>query len=86
MVVGGGPTGVEIAGQIGELARDTLQRYFSNVDPGDVRILLVEMADRLLAAFPESLSAKASRSLSEARRDADGSTGRWSTSTPTACR
>ncbi|HEY3725860.1 MAG TPA: NAD(P)/FAD-dependent oxidoreductase [Solirubrobacteraceae bacterium] len=63
VVVGGGPTGVEIAGQIGELARDTLHRDFKNVHSGDVRILLVEMADRLLTAFPESLSAKASRFL-----------------------
>jgi NADH dehydrogenase len=63
VVVGGGPTGVEIAGQIGELARDTLHRDFKNVHSGDVRILLVEMDDRLLTAFPESLSAKASRAL-----------------------
>jgi NADH dehydrogenase len=63
VVVGGGPTGVEIAGQIGELARDTLARDFSRLDRSQVRILLVEMADRLLAAFPESLSAKATASL-----------------------
>jgi NADH dehydrogenase len=63
VVVGGGPTGVEIAGQIGELVRDTLKRDFARLDPGQVRILLVEMADRLLAAFPASLSAKATTSL-----------------------
>jgi NADH dehydrogenase len=63
VVVGGGPTGVEIAGQIGELSRDTMHRDFKNVHVGDVRILLVEMADRVLTAFPESLSAKASSSL-----------------------
>jgi NADH dehydrogenase len=63
VVVGGGPTGVEIAGQIGELVRDTLKRDFARLDPSQVRILLVEMADRLLAAFPASLSAKATRSL-----------------------
>ncbi len=63
VVVGGGPTGVEIAGQIGELARDTLRRYFKRIDPGDARIMLVETTERILSAFPESLSAKASRSL-----------------------
>jgi NADH:ubiquinone reductase (H+-translocating) len=63
VVVGGGPTGVEIAGQIGELSRDTLRQYFRRIDPSDARIVLVETADRILSAFPESLSAKASRSL-----------------------
>jgi NADH dehydrogenase len=63
VVVGGGPTGVELAGQIGELARDTLHRDFKNLHSGDVRIVLVEMADRLLTGFPESLSSKASRAL-----------------------
>ncbi len=63
VVVGGGPTGVEIAGQIGELTRDTLHRDFARLDASQVRILLVEMADRLLAAFPASLSAKATESL-----------------------
>jgi NADH dehydrogenase len=65
VVVGGGPTGVEIAGQIAELARATLQRYFRRIDPSDARIILVEMADRVLTAFPESLSAKARESLQE---------------------
>jgi NADH dehydrogenase len=63
VIVGGGPTGVELAGQIGELARDMLHRDYKRVHSGDVRILLVEMADRVLTAFPESLSAKASRAL-----------------------
>jgi NADH dehydrogenase len=63
VVVGGGPTGVEMAGQIGELARDTLRRDFRNVDPRTARILLVEATDRLLATFPPSLSGKAARSL-----------------------
>ncbi|MDQ6731630.1 MAG: NAD(P)/FAD-dependent oxidoreductase [Actinomycetota bacterium] len=63
LVVGGGPTGVEIAGQIGELARDTLRRDFSRIHSGDTRVLLVEMADRILSGFPSSLSAKAARSL-----------------------
>ncbi|MEA2213474.1 MAG: hypothetical protein QOF83_3422 [Solirubrobacteraceae bacterium] len=63
VVVGGGPTGVEIAGQIGELARDTLRRSFKRVEPEHARIMLVEMGDRLLTAFPESLSRRATRSL-----------------------
>ena len=63
VVVGAGPTGVEMAGQIAELARDTLRRDFRSADPGGGRILLVEIADRVLTAFPPSLSAKAERSL-----------------------
>jgi NADH dehydrogenase len=63
VVVGGGPTGVEMAGQIGELARDTLRREFRSMDPGGARVLLVEMLDRLLTTFPPKLSAKAGRSL-----------------------
>jgi NADH dehydrogenase len=63
LVVGGGPTGVEMAGQIGELARDSLRRDFRRIDSRNGRILLVEAADRLLTSFPASLSAKAKRSL-----------------------
>ena len=63
VVVGGGPTGVEMAGQIAELARDTLRRDFRTIDPRTARILLVEATDRLLSTFPPSLSAKAARSL-----------------------
>jgi NADH:ubiquinone reductase (H+-translocating) len=63
VVVGAGPTGVEIAGQIGELARDTLRHDFRKIDPRTGRILLVETADRVLTSFPESLSHRAERSL-----------------------
>jgi NADH:ubiquinone reductase (H+-translocating) len=63
VVVGGGPTGVEMAGQIAELARDTLRREFSTIDPRAGQILLIEAADRLLTSFPPSLSAKAQASL-----------------------
>ena len=63
VVVGAGPTGVEMAGQIGELARDTLRRDFRAIDPRTARILLVEAADRVLPGFPPTLSAKAARSL-----------------------
>jgi NADH dehydrogenase len=63
VVVGAGPTGVEMAGQIGELARDTLRRDFRNVDPSTAHILLVEAVDRVLPAFPPKLSGKAEQSL-----------------------
>ena len=63
VVVGAGPTGVEMAGQIGELARDTLRRDFRVIDPATARILLVEAADRALTTFPPKLSTKAARSL-----------------------
>ena len=62
-VIGAGPTGVEMAGQIAEIARDTLPRDFRTADPSSGRILLVEAADRVLTGFPPSLSAKAERSL-----------------------
>jgi NADH:ubiquinone reductase (H+-translocating) len=63
VVVGAGPTGVEMAGQIAELARDTLRRDFRSIDPRTGRIVLVEATDRILTSFPPSLSAKAERSL-----------------------
>jgi NADH dehydrogenase len=65
MVVGAGPTGVEMAGQIAELARDTLPGDFRTIDPRAGRVLLVEVADRVLPGFPPSLSDKAARSLRE---------------------
>src|SRR5437763_10999808 len=63
VVVGAGPTGVEMAGQIAELARDTLRRDFRSIDPRNGRILLVEAADRVLTSFPESLSRRPATSL-----------------------
>jgi NADH dehydrogenase len=65
VVVGAGPTGVEMAGQIGEIARDTLRRDFRTIDPAGARIILAEAADRILLSFPPSLSAKAEESLAE---------------------
>jgi NADH:ubiquinone reductase (H+-translocating) len=62
-VVGAGPTGVEMAGQIAELARDTLRLDFDAADPRTGRILLIEAADRVLTSFPPSLSRRAQRSL-----------------------
>jgi NADH:quinone reductase (non-electrogenic) len=63
VVVGAGPTGVEMAGQIAEMARDTLRRDFRAINPQAGRVLLVEVADRVLTSFPPSLSRKAARSL-----------------------
>jgi NADH dehydrogenase len=55
VVVGGGPTGVELAGNIAELARTTLARDFRRIDPSSARVVLVEAEKRLLLAFPEDL-------------------------------
>jgi NADH:ubiquinone reductase (H+-translocating) len=63
VVVGAGPTGVEMAGQIAELARDTVRKDFRAIDPREGRVLLVEAVDRVLTSFPPSLSRKAKRSL-----------------------
>jgi NADH:ubiquinone reductase (H+-translocating) len=63
VVVGAGPTGVEMAGQIAELARNTLRRDYRAIDPSEARVLLVEAADRVLTSFPPSLSRRAARSL-----------------------
>ncbi|MDE3069733.1 MAG: NAD(P)/FAD-dependent oxidoreductase [Acidobacteriota bacterium] len=63
VVIGAGPTGVEMAGQIAELAYDTLPRELRAADPGAGRVLLVEMAPRVLTGFPDSLSRRAARSL-----------------------
>ena len=63
VVVGGGPTGVEMAGQIAEIARDTMRRDFRQMDPKETRVLLVEGAERILLSFDPRLSAKAARSL-----------------------
>jgi NADH:ubiquinone reductase (H+-translocating) len=65
VVAGAGPTGVEMAGQIAELARDTLRGDFRAIDTREATVLLVEMADRVLTAFPPSLSRKAARSLEQ---------------------
>jgi NADH dehydrogenase len=65
VVVGAGPTGVELAGQIAEISRDTVRRDFRNIDPASACIIMVEGAGRVLTAFPESLSAKAQKQLEE---------------------
>lgn len=63
IVVGGGPTGVEMAGAIAELAKRVLTREFRNIDPASAQILLLEGGPRLLAGLPEKLSAYARRAL-----------------------
>ena len=63
VIVGGGPTGVEMAGAIAELAKKTLVKDFRTIDPASARVILVEGGPRVLASFPEGLSAKARRSL-----------------------
>jgi NADH dehydrogenase len=65
VVVGGGPTGAELAGQIAEIARDTMRGDFRSVDPGEARILLVEATDRVLPSFHPKLSASAVDQLAE---------------------
>src|SRR6266581_4771140 len=63
VIVGGGPTGVEMAGAIAEIARYTLAKDFRHIDPSQARVILVESEPRLLAAFPEDLSASAMKQL-----------------------
>lgn len=63
VIVGGGPTGVELAGAVAELARDTMRREFRTIDPTSTRVVLVEAIDRILPSYEPRLSAKAVRSL-----------------------
>jgi len=63
VVIGAGPTGVELAGAIGELSQHTLKRNFRRIDPASARVLLIEGGDRVLPPYHADLSAKAERSL-----------------------
>ena len=63
LIVGGGPTGVELAGAIAELARFGMEKEFRNFDPASARILLVQAGPRLLPTFPDALSAETRGSL-----------------------
>lgn len=65
VVVGGGPTGVELAGAIGEMSRFTLARDFRNIDPKLTRIVLVEAGPRILPSFEPELASKATRELEQ---------------------
>jgi NADH dehydrogenase len=63
LIVGGGPTGVELAGALGEIANDTLKGDFRNIRPEEARILLLDASDRILSAYPADLSASAEEQL-----------------------
>jgi NADH dehydrogenase len=63
VIVGGGPTGVELAGAIAELAFNTLKRDFRNIDTSETKIILLEGVDRILPPYPVELSAKATEAL-----------------------
>ena len=63
VIVGGGPTGAELAGALGEIANDTLRRDFRKIDPSGARIILVEGTERVLPTYPPQLSAAARQML-----------------------
>ena len=63
VVVGGGPTGVELAGALGEMSRFTLARDFRHIDPALARVILIEAGPRILPSFPDSLARRATRDL-----------------------
>ena len=63
LIVGGGPTGVELAGTLGEIANDTLKEDFRSFRPEEARIILLEAGPRILTAFPESLGAAAEKAV-----------------------
>jgi NADH dehydrogenase len=64
-IVGGGPTGVELAGGLMEIARTSLAGQYRSSDPGDARVLLIEALPRILPMFPEELSQSAKQQLEE---------------------
>jgi NADH dehydrogenase len=65
VIIGGGPTGVELSGALGELAHHTLRNNFRHIRPSDARIILVEGMDRVLPPYPPKLSVRAAASLAE---------------------
>lgn len=65
IVIGAGPTGVELAGALSEIARRTMTSDFRNIDPGDARVILLEGSPRVLPPFHESMSARAQEQLVE---------------------
>jgi len=62
-IIGGGPTGVELAGAIGEMSRSTLAKDFRNIDPSRSRVVLLEAGERILPTFSEASAARATRDL-----------------------
>lgn len=65
VIVGAGPTGVELAGTIAEISRHTLTKDFRRIDPANTRVMLIEAGPRILAAFDPTLSRKAARDLED---------------------
>ncbi|MEC9485960.1 MAG: NAD(P)/FAD-dependent oxidoreductase [Prosthecochloris sp.] len=65
VIVGGGPTGVELAGSIGEMSRHTLSKFYRNIDPKLTRIFIVEAAPRILGSFTPDLASRATRALEQ---------------------
>jgi NADH dehydrogenase len=65
VIIGGGPTGVEMAGAIAEISRYTMAKDFRHIDPSEARVILIEGAPRLLAAYPPDLSESARKQLVE---------------------
>jgi len=65
VIIGGGPTGVEMAGAIAEISRYTLAKDFRHIDPSRARVILIEGESRLLSAFPEDLSRSAQKQLTD---------------------
>src|SRR6267143_3705061 len=65
VIIGGGPTGVEMAGAIAEISRYTLAKNFRHIDPSKARVILIEGAARLLAAYPPDLAESAQKQLAE---------------------
>ena len=63
VVIGGGPTGVELAGAISDITQQTMRRDFRNINPGQARVLLIEGGPRVLGTYPEDLSKKAEEQL-----------------------
>jgi len=69
VIVGAGPTGVEMAGAISEIARETMVKDFRNIDPQETRVILVDAADRVLPVFDPKLSAQAENQLRNLKVD-----------------
>ena len=67
VIIGGGPTGVEMAGAIAEIARETLAKDYRHIDPSKSRVILIEGEKRVLSGFPEDLSASALKQLQDLR-------------------
>ncbi|MBI4166105.1 MAG: NAD(P)/FAD-dependent oxidoreductase [Acidobacteria bacterium] len=65
LIIGGGPTGVELAGAIAEISRQVMVRDFRTIDPGEAQVILVEGGPRVLPSYPDDLSAKAEKSLAQ---------------------